>query len=611
MRGDRVRGLLFALAIASALLLAAGLVPPATAAVPLHSVLQTPSDAPVPGPSSAPVLRNGPTGTRPLLSNGPTGTRPLLPEIDQPAPSKTDALKEPGAQLGFSEQSAATYTLSGHVELFNAFGPDIALQPGDVEVELWSGTGDQRYPGSWVTDASGNYVVTDVASGSYLLVFHYLGTLGGVLDTIWGLTPYTGTAINVQGSQTGLNKVIGAGRTLAGTVTDSGGAPVADVNVYSSLLEYASENVWFTYEAQTDAQGHFQFRGAAWGARWVVQFEKGGYASQSWPGWSYYYYPGILDLSTKYALPFDIDATLFREATISGSVSAATTDPGLTDGSLSAHVMSYDYQLQTYVDTGDRRPVGSDGTYTVDGLAPGDYRIALVDSRAGGYPTAISEVITVAEDAHVQNFWMAAGGSQTTTFVDVGPSHPFSKPIQWMFDQGISTGYIETNGQRTFRPSDAVTRQAMAAFLYRAAGSPAFVAPVDPSFVDVPVSSAFYNQIEWMKAEGISTGYPQQDGSVLFNPSDGVSRQAMSAFLYRAASSPAFTPPTTPSFSDVPYGVPFYSEIEWMKAQGISTGYSAGAGFEFHPASVVTRQAMAAFLYRAYRAVRPDGWRPA
>ncbi len=53
---------------------------------------------------------------------------------------------------------------------------------------------------------------------------------------------------------------------------------------------------------------------------------------------------------------------------------------------------------------------------------------------------------------------------------------------------------------------------------------------------------------------------------------------------------------------------PFYKEIEWMKAQGITTGYSDGT---FRPSAPVNRDAMAAFFYRAAGSPHVDLPRPA
>jgi hypothetical protein len=73
----------------------------------------------------------------------------------------------------------------------------------------------------------------------------------------------------------------------------------------------------------------------------------------------------------------------------------------------------------------------------------------------------------------------------------------------------------------------------MSAFMYRLASSPPFV-PTGPTFADVPVDHPFYVQIGWMAAEGITTGYPGDT----FRPDEAVTRQAMSAFLHRLALGP-------------------------------------------------------------------------
>jgi len=45
----------------------------------------------------------------------------------------------------------------------------------------------------------------------------------------------------------------------------------------------------------------------------------------------------------------------------------------------------------------------------------------------------------------------------------VKPSDPFYKEIVWAYQRGITTGWSDG----TFRPHDAIERQAVAAFLHR------------------------------------------------------------------------------------------------------------------------------------------------
>jgi hypothetical protein len=54
------------------------------------------------------------------------------------------------------------------------------------------------------------------------------------------------------------------------------------------------------------------------------------------------------------------------------------------------------------------------------------------------------------------------------------------------------------------------------------------------------------------------------------------------------------------TFSDVNASHPFYGEIEWLAASGITTGYPDGT---FRPGAPVTRQAMAAYLQRSFSGI--------
>src|SRR5690606_37464847 len=112
---------------------------------------------------------------------------------------------------------------------------------------------------------------------------------------------------------------------------------------------------------------------------------------------------------------------------------------------------------------------------------------------------------------------------------------------------------------------------AMATFLLRLSGD-AFTAPVEPTFADVDSSNPFYEAIEWMAAEGISTGTPQPSGKPLFKPTDPVSRQSMALFLARYAGADISTPPTEQVFADVPVEATTAAAISWMASEGISAG---------------------------------------
>lgn len=175
-----------------------------------------------------------------------------------------------------------------------------------------------------------------------------------------------------------------------------------------------------------------------------------------------------------------------------------------------------------------------------------------------------------------------------STFTDVPTSNVFFEAISWMVDTGITTGYADG----TYHPLDDVGRQALCAFLYRYAGEPVFMPPGVPTFSDVGVDHPFRTEIEWAADEGYVTGFV--DGTV--GPTADVTRGSMAAILFRVSGN-AFVDPATPTFSDVATGHPFYTEIEWAAAAGVTTGYPDGT---YRPGETVSRQFMAAFLFRLY-----------
>jgi len=175
------------------------------------------------------------------------------------------------------------------------------------------------------------------------------------------------------------------------------------------------------------------------------------------------------------------------------------------------------------------------------------------------------------------------------SFVDVCGTNPFFVEIEWMADQDISNGYSDGS----YRPMDVVTRQSMSAFMYRMAGSPAGTFP-DPGFTDVQPGAPFRREIAWMASTGITTGY--EDGT--FRPGGQVSREAMSAFMYRLEDPPGGASYADPGFTDVSPNHFFAQEIAWMASAGITNGY---ADDTYRPGAPVSRQAMSAFMQRLSR----------
>lgn len=185
------------------------------------------------------------------------------------------------------------------------------------------------------------------------------------------------------------------------------------------------------------------------------------------------------------------------------------------------------------------------------------------------------------------------------SFADVPESSMFHKEIAWLAAEGISTGWDVEGGVREYRPLARIARDAMAAFLYRKAGSPAYTPPASSPFTDVGPGAAFYKEITWLSSQGISTGWDVGGGKREYRPLSPIARDAMAAFLFRFAKPAAYSAPAQSPFMDVATGGAFYREITWLASSGISTGWDVGDGRrEYRPLNGIARDAMAAFLYR-------------
>lgn len=221
--------------------------------------------------------------------------------------------------------------------------------------------------------------------------------------------------------------------------------------------------------------------------------------------------------------------------------------------------------------------IAQGGTYTVGGTVTVSFKV--VAERAFYTPLKKTWRVTYPE---------------VSPFVDVAPDMEHFAAMKWMDNEGISTGWPTPRGPE-YRPLTSVNRDAMAAFLYRQAGSPAVTLPARSPFTDVKADQLHYEAIIWASQQGIITGWLMPDGTRQFRPVQPITRDAMAAFLYRFAGEPAYSPPTGKCFTDVARGMQFSTEMCWMKSTGISTGWSDGT---YRPLDAVKRDAMAAFLQR-------------
>jgi len=203
--------------------------------------------------------------------------------------------------------------------------------------------------------------------------------------------------------------------------------------------------------------------------------------------------------------------------------------------------------------------------------------------------------------------------SCTPPFSDIPCDFWAITEITWAKERGITKGYPDG----TYRPLEPITRDAMAAFIVRAlfgdnpiceGGIPC--ENTEPYFRDVDQSQPFFRHIQKLYEVGITKGWP--DGT--YRPYENIRRDAMAAFLIRAlgygddpvCSGGVPCDQTQPYFMDVDPTHPFYKHIQKLKETGITGGCRQDPPM-FCPDSYVTRDAMAVFLYRAFRETTLSG----
>jgi len=212
-------------------------------------------------------------------------------------------------------------------------------------------------------------------------------------------------------------------------------------------------------------------------------------------------------------------------------------------------------------------------------------------SLPGSYAVALTVANDYGTDSESETGYIRVG-----TFADVLPGYWAWSQVEACAAADIVGGYSDG-----YHPEEAVTRAQMAVYISRAlAGGDAGVptGPAIATFTDVPVNHWAFRYVEYAYARHIVGGY--WNG---YLPRRVVDRGQMAVFVARAIVDPTgdegligYTPPSTPTFPDVPAYHWSYRWIEYLYAQGIVGGYGDG----YHPEETVNRAQMAVFVQRAF-----------
>ena len=123
--------------------------------------------------------------------------------------------------------------------------------------------------------------------------------------------------------------------------------------------------------------------------------------------------------------------------------------------------------------------------------------------------------------------YRAAGSpavSGGTAYSDVAETAYYADAVRWASASGVVTGYADG----TFHPNDPITRQQLAAILWRYAGSPAAESGAD--FADETSIAAYaVTAVDWARDTGVITG---RDGN-RFDPSGQATRAQAAVILHR------------------------------------------------------------------------------
>ena len=196
--------------------------------------------------------------------------------------------------------------------------------------------------------------------------------------------------------------------------------------------------------------------------------------------------------------------------------------------------------------------------------------------------------------------------ARNQTFADVPINHSLWPYIEAFYSSGITGGCGVS--PLIFCPENPVTRAAMAVFLLRAKYGAAYAPPsASHFFSDLPVAGKEWQEawVDQLYSEGITGGCGTSP--LRYCPENPVTRAAMAVFILRAKYGSAYTPPAASHFfADMPIAGKEWMEpfVDQAYREGITTGCGTGP-LIFCPETSVKRQAMAAFIVRAFNLPLP------
>ncbi len=363
---------------------------------------------------------------------------------------------EAGADLVSVSAGAATPNIGAEMQPGAQIAGQITAADTDLPIENISAcvSVPQGESNCAYSDASGNYSITGLPTGSYKVRFSPDFAHREYLNQYYLDQPSKGLAEAVQATAgstvSGIDAALHRGGKITGTVTDSAdGTPIEGITVCAE-----NQPSGCTY---TDSAGHYSLLGLASGSyklRFTGAYYEPEFETYEFLNYVTQYYDGKSSSAsadpvavTAGSTTAGIDAAMHAGGSIAGTVSAASGGAPLKDVEVCAlDASSGSYVRCAYTDAA--------GQYSIGTLASGSYKVSFSpeygENFIGQYYSAKpkgSEAASVAVSAPATttaiNAQLSAGGRIAGTVTDAVGDAPLSAIEACALEEGEEEG--ETN----------------------------------------------------------------------------------------------------------------------------------------------------------------------
>jgi hypothetical protein len=227
------------------------------------------------------------------------------------------------------------------------------------------------------TDSDGYYTLAGLPAGDYKIEFRTNWTPGNYVgewyNDKFSFESADTVSVTVGQTTTGIDAQLANGGAVSGRVTNSSGGGIANVDVnICDLNQY-----WF-YGVNTDEDGYYTLYGLAPG-NYKVQFNtnnaSGNYSGEWYNDKSSFENADIVVVNVGLTTT-GINAQLAEGGAISGRVTDSTGTVGIYNVNVQIYDLNYYWLNGTSTD--------SEGYYTIQGLAAGNYKIEFRTNRTPG-----------------------------------------------------------------------------------------------------------------------------------------------------------------------------------------------------------------------------------